>query len=654
MSKAVSVRNSAGSNEKFSSKKREENGCSLKASDEQKGTLSMTRLQLHPDPNMDTDNRLGKLEPESPQSPGAESQMSFNVYDAKISGRDSFLGALPSSASTIGFWSGHHSKGKMDNFTVRAYSKRIRQLTLFLAVFIIVSMVMTALFVWRMSYYKLEDKTDEKRHLEQKPIVAPRSACPVRAEAVPLEPLPISIEEALIEIERALKEANTKDDTIAIMANVVYMDKVIWERSYGKMNRSSPSAPNLSSKTVFPVASVTKVFTALMLYKLYYEKKVKSLDDPFKKYMPKFSIKDPFNSHEIVLREMVSHMSGIPREAPCLKEMKENLCPENNTVMLDRIKNLTLVAEPGNKVSYSNLGFGLLGQGLALSQNVSYEEWMQKSVFDPLGMHDSGFKLTPKLRQRIPVGFLGKDSLQPFEWGWANPAGGMFTSLEDLAKLEITLFNSTEEDDFLSPVLTEEFFSPAFILDGKQFIGSPWEMFLMNGYIARMKNGFVYGYSSNIFLFPELKLAFNIFNTGSCKGCCFPSVKRLLIAFHEELTARDVKQQKTIQQQEAAPYLGEFFTDDVPTIRRVIIRYNEGKMTFAVDNHVFRLNHIKGTTFELIDRRKVDCLMIALMGINHERVHFDPPGSSPDGVSTGFTVFGFHLRGKAYFRRKQL
>ena len=40
-----------------------------------------------------------------------------------------------------------------------------------------------------------------------------------------------------------------------------------------------------------------------------------------------------------------------------------------------------------------------------------------------------------RLRQRIPVGFLGKDSLQPFEWGWANPAGGMFTSLEDLAKV---------------------------------------------------------------------------------------------------------------------------------------------------------------------------------------------------------------------------
>ena len=39
-----------------------------------------------------------------------------------------------------------------------------------------------------------------------------------------------------------------------------------------------------------------------MLYKLYHEKKVQILDDPFKKYLPEFSIKDPFNSHDITLR----------------------------------------------------------------------------------------------------------------------------------------------------------------------------------------------------------------------------------------------------------------------------------------------------------------------------------------------------------------
>ena len=69
-------------------------------------------------------------------------------------------------------------------------------------------------------------------------------------------------------------------------------------------------------------------------------------------------------NHFVSFREMVSHMSGIPREAPCLKEMKENLCPDNNTVMLDRIKNLILVAEPGNKVSYRSVSLLLLSVSL--------------------------------------------------------------------------------------------------------------------------------------------------------------------------------------------------------------------------------------------------------------------------------------------------
>ena len=44
----------------------------------------------------------------------------------------------------------------------------------------------------------------------------------------------------------------------------------------------------------------------------------------------------------------------------------------------------------------SNLGFGLLGQGLAASQNSSYDIWMKKNVFDPLEMKNSGFKLIPE------------------------------------------------------------------------------------------------------------------------------------------------------------------------------------------------------------------------------------------------------------------
>ncbi|XP_068716319.1 putative beta-lactamase-like 1 [Montipora foliosa] len=538
------------------------------------------------------------------------------------------------------------------------YSKRIRMLTLFLVLFILLFLLMASLFAWRVLYYDSEVGRTVRHDITeyevstQRPTTASPAECPVRAKAMQLATLPKRIKDELSEIEETL-ENKIHGDTLFILANIVYMDKVVWQRRFGKKKggRSNYRSPKLSDTTVFPVASVTKVLTALMLYKLYHDKKVQSLDDPFKNYMPGFSIRDPFDSHDITLREMVSHMSGLPREAPCFSRILEEqgVCQVNNSIMIERIKNLSLIVQPGNKVSYSNLGFGLLGQGLAASQNSSYDIWMKENIFDPLEMNNSGFKLTPEVRQKIPVGYLEHKPHEPAEWGWGNPAGGMFTSIEDIAKLEIKLFNSTDENDFLSPVITEEFFSPAYILDGKQFIGSPWEMQFMDGYVARMKNGYVYGYSSNIFLFPDLKLAFNVFNAGVMKGCETMAYK-LLKAFHHELTALDYEQERTFPAKEAAPFLGEFQTDDVPTIKRVVIRHRNGKLLFYVNEFQFHLNHVRGMTFELIDRRKVNCLPIVIMGVNHEKVHFHPPIT--DYISPGFTVFGFNLQGKAYFYRK--
>lgn len=114
-----------------------------------------TRLQLQPVPDMNATSQVAKFKPESPQSPGAESQMSFNVYEGRLSGSgDTCLGALlPNSASTIGFLPDHLTK---DSRMVPGYSRRIRQLSVCLVLFITVSLVMAGLFVWRAVYYDSE------------------------------------------------------------------------------------------------------------------------------------------------------------------------------------------------------------------------------------------------------------------------------------------------------------------------------------------------------------------------------------------------------------------------------------------------------------------------------------------------------------------
>ena len=123
------------------------------------------------------------------------------------------------------------------------------------------------------------------------------------------------------------------------------------------------------------------------------------------------------------------------------------------------------------------------------------------------------------------------------------------------------------------------------------------------------------------------------------------------IELHVTLFVFNSQQQRTFSPEEAARFEGEFHTDDVPTIRKISINYRDGKLQFSVGEYHFHLNHIAGLTFELIDRRKVKCLRIVVMGINHEKVHFDPSGRNT--TSPGFTVFGFNLQGKAYFYRKR-
>lgn len=108
---------------------------------------------MEPDPNMNATSQVAKLEPDSPQSPGADSQMSFDVYESRLSGSgDSCLGALlPNSASKIGFLPDYPTKD--GDRMVPGYSRRIRQLSVCLVLFITVSLVMAGLLVWRVIYY---------------------------------------------------------------------------------------------------------------------------------------------------------------------------------------------------------------------------------------------------------------------------------------------------------------------------------------------------------------------------------------------------------------------------------------------------------------------------------------------------------------------
>ena len=80
------------------------------------------------------------------------------------------------------------------------------------------------------------------------------------------------------------------------------------------------------------------------IYKLYEEGKIVSTDDPLSKYAPDFAIKNRCTNENITLREIVSQMSGLPREAPCMYHCSKT----NSKEQLALLTNRTSVASVEN------------------------------------------------------------------------------------------------------------------------------------------------------------------------------------------------------------------------------------------------------------------------------------------------------------------
>ncbi len=142
---------------------------------------------------------------------------------------------------------------------------------------------------------------------------------------------------------------------------------------------------------VFWIASMSKSLTGAALMMLVDEGKV-SLDDPVEKYLPEFKgqmveapgIEMHPPAHPITVREIMSHTSGLVLASE--KTLK------HTQVLADDVREYAkqpLRQEPGTKYEYNNCGINTGGRIIEVVSGMSYADFMQKRLFDPLGMKDT-------------------------------------------------------------------------------------------------------------------------------------------------------------------------------------------------------------------------------------------------------------------------
>jgi CubicO group peptidase (beta-lactamase class C family) len=246
-----------------------------------------------------------------------------------------------------------------------------------------------------------------------------------------------SLSQEIVEgIDAAANEVLAETGVPSASVAVVHDGAIVLTRAYGRarLDPVASAAPAMR----YPIGSISKQFVAAAVVTLAAEGKL-SLDDPIAAFFP-----DVTRSHEITLRQLLSHTSGIrdywPQDyvPPAMRE------PITTEELIARHAQQPLDFEPGSKWQYSNTGYVIAGAIVERVSGKPLVALLQERFFEPLGM-DSVFDIdTGPLPPTDAVGYqrfaLGPLRRAPKEGkGWLFAAGQLAMTAEDLAKWNVSL-----------------------------------------------------------------------------------------------------------------------------------------------------------------------------------------------------------------------
>tara|TARA_R110000744_G_scaffold352745_2_gene458991 strand:+ start:3984 stop:5594 length:1611 start_codon:yes stop_codon:yes gene_type:complete len=189
----------------------------------------------------------------------------------------------------------------------------------------------------------------------------------------------------------------------------------------------SKEIPN-SSKSIFPIYSITKSFTSTVILKLE-EEEMLSLSDKLSKFYPDFP-----NADDISIENLLTHTSGIYDYTKGNDMLDQT---EESFVEFERTKPLDFPV--GTEWSYSNSGYYFLGYIIKKVTGFSYEQAISRYILDPLNMRQSGFAFKNLIDENKAVGYkilTERRQLESIVYDPPGPfaAGGLYSTVEDLQK----------------------------------------------------------------------------------------------------------------------------------------------------------------------------------------------------------------------------
>jgi len=268
------------------------------------------------------------------------------------------------------------------------------------------------------------------------PPAAPASAVPTQAPP-----------SAPPDLDAWVTRAMTTFDVPGIGLAIVKDGVVVAAEGYGVRRLGEPAPAD--SRTLFGIASNTKVFTATALGLLVEEGKI-AWDAPVVRYLPGFQMWDPFVTRELTVRDLLVHRSGLGLGAGDLLWWPSSTY--NRKEIAARLRFIKPATSFRSAYAYDNVLYLVAGELIETISGQSWEDFVSTRILAKVGMTGSNVRHSAAAASgNIAAPHAPIDGkvrpIAPFDSDNTNPAGGINSSAEDMAKwMNVLLSNGRLPD----------------------------------------------------------------------------------------------------------------------------------------------------------------------------------------------------------------
>jgi CubicO group peptidase (beta-lactamase class C family) len=175
---------------------------------------------------------------------------------------------------------------------------------------------------------------------------------------------------------------------------VIYEGKLVALKAFGTFTYE-PNSPEVTTATVFDLASVSKVVATTAMAMILYERGLLDLEAPVVAIAPEFAGSDP-RRKDVTVRMLLAHSSGLPAYEKLFQQAS------SRDQLLSLAFTTNLIADPGTRAEYSDIGFIILGSLLERVADEPLDRFCQREVFGALGMAQTMFNPPAPWRVLIP------------------------------------------------------------------------------------------------------------------------------------------------------------------------------------------------------------------------------------------------------------